>query len=242
MPKSTFLLDIVDAQKGFMLPDYPLYVPEADRTIAPAETFLSSVPRGLFRAALVKRDLHFAGEYPLSPEAALFPSMHCGFGTDEAALAVDVGGYLADKAPTYIMNKNAFDMWGSNPTGVDRPRIAFASAAEEKAYDSLFHVRGLHDPDGRLGAGMPRDGFIDKMKADGVTTIVIFGHAADYCVRDAVAGYLARGFKVVLLLDLIRGISRDMATVVAQDFLAAFGSGQLTLTTSDQFLAAQRGA
>ena len=46
------------------------------------------------------------------------------------------------------------------------------------------------------------------------TDVFIMGVASDYCVKFAIAGYLARGFQVTVIDDLCRGIDRQMTDVV----------------------------
>ena len=49
----------------------------------------------------------------------------------------------------------------------------------------------------------------------------MIGVAADYCVRWAVEGLIARGFAVTVPAGLTRGIDRQIEVVAAQDFADA---------------------
>lgn len=64
----------------------------------------------------------------------------------------------------------------------------------------------------------PRDTFFDKLKEDGVDTVVVVGVAADFCVKWAVDGLIERGFKVEIVRNLTAGIVRQIDEVVLDDF------------------------
>lgn len=63
-----------------------------------------------------------------------------------------------------------------------------------------------------------RDGFFERLKDSGVDTIAIAGVAADFCVKDAIAGFLKRGFKVIVYRELTAGIEREIDQVIAEEF------------------------
>ena len=46
--------------------------------------------------------------------------------------------------------------------------------------------------------------------------VYVMGVASDFCVKYAIAGYLARGYSVTVLVDLCRGIERQMSDVVRE--------------------------
>lgn len=48
------------------------------------------------------------------------------------------------------------------------------------------------------------------------TDVYVMGVASDYCVKYAIAGYLARGYNVVVLGDLCRGIERQIDDVITE--------------------------
>lgn len=236
-----YILDIVDMQRDFMIPGAALPVAGADQIIAPTNRFFKALKPGTFAAALVKYDTHFPGEYPHSPESAAFPDIHCAYGSKGWEAVVDLDA-LSRRVPLHHMLKNVFDMWGTNPTGVKD--VTFASKAEKNAYDGLFTIkRNPHDPK----PGVARDQWMADhgVTADNDTTVVICGVASDFCVMDAMKGYLERGIKLVVLTDLTRGIGADPSRsatgdindVCARNFAAYEKSGLLTRMTSDEFLA-----
>jgi nicotinamidase/pyrazinamidase len=91
--------------------------------------------------------------------------------------------------PVYTMEKGVFDMW-SEPT-------------------LFLHHRDEMDD---------RDFFFEGLKAAGVTKIRVTGVAADYCVKWAIDGLVARGFEVEVMGDLTVGIQRGIEQVVQEDF------------------------
>jgi nicotinamidase/pyrazinamidase len=68
---------------------------------------------------------------------------------------------------------------------------------------------------------VPRDAFFEGLLEAGVSRMVVIGVAADYCVKWAVEGLLARGFDVVVPAHLTRGIVRQIETVADEDFPGA---------------------
>ena len=234
------ILHLVDPQNDFMLPGYALSVAGAERLIKPTNAFFAEVPQGAFRFALATYDTHFVGEYPLSPESEYFPNIHCSYGTDGWSLTVNLRA-LPNNLPIYYMTKNVFDMWGSNPTGVDPQNIAFSSPQERQAYQNLFHV--TDDPLG-LKPGTPRDSWLDQQGIGPDTTVVVVGVASDYCVLDALKGYAARGCKMIVLSDLMQGIGGNperslsgmIEDVCAQHFAAQMASGRLLVMSSRAFI------
>ncbi len=48
------------------------------------------------------------------------------------------------------------------------------------------------------------------------TLVYLFGVAADYCVRQAINGYLERGYNVAVIADLCKGIEKQIDVVAAE--------------------------
>ncbi len=69
------------------------------------------------------------------------------------------------------------------------------------------------------------------------TDIYIMGVASDFCVKYAIAGYLANGYRVIVLRDLCRGIERQIDNVVADDFKKQ----NIKIINSIQLLKKQKG-
>jgi nicotinamidase/pyrazinamidase len=78
------------------------------------------------------------------------------------------------------------------------------------------------EPDLAIEPGaVPRDRFFDALKARGVGTVTVIGVAADYCVRWAIEGLIARGFRVTVPASLTRGIARSIREVADAEFAGA---------------------
>jgi nicotinamidase/pyrazinamidase len=249
------LLDIVDFSKGFVLPERTLYVPNAEQTIEPAHEFLKKAE---FSYALLKNDTHFEGEYIHSDEAQSF-DFHQGFGTSDHEYLIDPEQINAEKV--FWLLKNKFDMWAENAdVNVPFDQIKFSNAEEKRVYQGLYKLAIVEN--GRYVFAEHRDIFMQRMLNTGHTDVVMFGHASDYCVRDAILGYLSRGFTVYLIVDLCRGIwnpnllggvskleeliercpQANYATDKVVDrtiFKDAALQGQLILTTSKEYLEKQ---
>lgn len=246
------ILDVVDFSKGFVLPGRTLYVPRAETTIVPAHNFLK---KAQFSYALLKNDTHFKGEYKHSAEAGAFP-FHQGFGTSDHEYLIDPAIINAEKV--YWLLKNKFDMWAPNAdVNVPFDQIEFENDEEKRVYKGLYKLATFKN--GQYVFGEHRDDFMQRMLDTGHNKVTIFGHATDYCVRDAILGYLARGFTVYLIMDLCEGIWDKSLLGGVSDILElietcpevnyatgtsvnrsilhdAASQGQLVLTTSQYYL------
>lgn len=199
------ILDIVDMQVDFMHVDGLLAVPDADRLIARTNDFFRTLPRDEYQFALFKYDTHFAVEYPHSPESQSFPHIHCEYGTKGWTLAVD-DGLLADKLPVHYMTKNCFDMWADNPVSA-AAQLEFAGVRDRQAYANLFHVTNDRDA---LARGVGREEFFAALGMDEDLEVTMLGVASDFCVHDAMLGYLQRGARVRVIGDLVTGIGTNV--------------------------------
>ena len=87
------------------------------------------------------------------------------------------------------LHKGVFNMWGE---------------------EGLEINDGLFDP--------LRDKFFSEIVTPETHEIEIMGVAADYCVFWAIQGFRERGFRVIVLDTLTRGIDRSMTKVVMDEF------------------------
>ncbi|MBU0800886.1 MAG: isochorismatase family protein, partial [Alphaproteobacteria bacterium] len=148
-----------------------------------------------------KYDTHFADEYPRSPESQSFPNIHCEYGTTGWGLAVDADA-LKGKMPIHYMTKNTFNMWEDNPLS-DATKLKFANPTERAAYDNLYFIGN----DRQAVKGMMlRDEFMNALRLDKDVEVTLIGVASDFCVHDAILGYLQRGARVRVVEDLVTGI------------------------------------
>lgn len=185
---------VVDTQYDFMAADGALSVAGADSLVEPMRAYLSGLEPERTAGVLFTFDTHVPEIYATSEEAAMFPA-HCVKGTPGWANLLDPA--LVERAiPAWRIEKPVFDMW---------------------AEDGLL----IEDARGDAMPPVPREIFFDRLRDAGVRRVTVIGVAADYCVRWAVAGLVARGFEVVVPVSLTRGIARQIETVLAEDFAGA---------------------
>lgn len=118
------ILHCVDMQEGFMNPlREELYVPNSDSIIEDINMFFLRIGQTNKPVdhAIFTLDTHFWFEYNKSPEAEIFPDIHCEYGTQAWALSVRPD-YLGP-VPLWFVNKNEFDFWGQNKL-TDQIRIS----------------------------------------------------------------------------------------------------------------------
>jgi nicotinamidase/pyrazinamidase len=210
----TFALVVVDMNADFVggryLPTAALPVAGAEDIVAPMNGLFARLRRLTCKMALFTRDTHFAGEYPKSPEAAPFPNIHCQAGTAGHKLVVDPTLLEANNITAFYMNKNVFDSWGTQHTGATEADVA---PHERAVYRNLFQVTDASGTE----AICHRDALFDNLWEHGIRTLVVCGVATDYCVLMFVIGALKRGFRVVVLTDLVRHIVHDLPTLLTMD-------------------------
>jgi nicotinamidase/pyrazinamidase len=182
---------VVDAQRDFMLPDGALYVAGAEALVAPVNDWLAALDPAETAGVLMTFDTHDADTYADSAEAAQFP-LHCVRGSGGWQTALDPD--LIDAAiPLHMLEKGVFAMW-------EEPGVM---------------IRDARAPD---RPAVPRDRFFDDLRGRGVEEVTVVGVAADFCVRWAVEGLIARGFRVTVPQALTRGIMRQIDAVAAEEW------------------------
>ncbi|MET3722683.1 cysteine hydrolase family protein [Sphingomonas trueperi] len=180
---------VVDTQADFMHADGALSVAGAEALIAPMRAWLAALDPAETAGVLFTFDTHTAERFAGSPEAEQFP-LHCERGTSGWENVLDLAA-VAPGIPVYRIEKGVFDMWAE-------PDLVIAAVG--------------------TGETQPRDAFFTALRAEGVTDLTVIGVAADYCVRWAIDGAVARGFTVMVPAALTRGIARPIAQVLAEDF------------------------
>ena len=68
------------------------------------------------------------------------------------------------------------------------------------------------------GGEQDRNEWFATLLANGVEEVEVVGVAADYCVKWAVDGLIARGFSVTLYDNLTAGIQRDINQVLVEEW------------------------
>jgi len=184
---------VVDMQRDFVAADGALPVPGADAIVGPVNAWLTRLRPGEVGGVLFTADTHVPAVYARSEEAKQFPP-HCEVGTRGWTLVVDPGA-VDPAIPCYRLEKGVFDMWAE--PGLTLERIGGGTAGGDAA---------------------DRDTFFAALRASGVDDVDVVGVAADYCVRWAVEGFLARGFRVSVPAALTRGIARQVDAVAAEEW------------------------
>jgi len=182
---------LVDTQKDFMDADGALSVLGADALIGPMEDWLHALNQADTAGVLFTFDTHVPEVYAGSAEAEAFP-IHCVRGSEGWSNVLDVTA-LDPVIPAWRIEKGVFDMW---------------------AEDGLW-IEDARDPSAKR---IPRENFFADLKARGVADVTAIGVAADYCVRWAIDGLVARGFRVEVPEELTRGIERQIREVIDDDF------------------------
>ncbi len=182
---------VVDTQWDFMAAEGALSVAGADALVAPMQAWLAALRPDEIAGVLFTFDTHFVETYGASPEAAMFP-IHCVRGTKGWGNMLDVA--LVDPAiPAWRIEKGVFDMWAEPGLAIEDARDAACPK-------------------------ISREDFFAEITAKGIVDVTVIGVAADYCVRWAVEGLIARRFAVTVPAGLTRGIERQIDAVAAEDF------------------------
>lgn len=198
---------VVDAQNDFMDPDGALYVPEADKVTPIIDEYLKELTmENGYLAVLFTADTHDEETYPDSLEAKGdepngipgFPP-HCYKGTEGFNFAVKVEN-VPQGTQKFILNKGVFNMW-EEPNLVVRP---YRISGELIAH----------------GGEQKREDFFKQFINAGIDEVEVLGVASDYCVKWAIEGLLARGFKVTVYDNLVAGIEKDIHQVIKENFVS----------------------
>jgi nicotinamidase-related amidase len=182
---------VVDTQNDFIRADGALSVPGADTLVGPMQTWLGGLDPADTAGVLFTFDTHWPEVYEGSAEAEAFP-IHCVRGSDGWSNVLDFAS-LHRAIPAWRIEKGVFDMWAEDGLSIEDAR----NPAE---------------------GGMPRERFFEELKAGGIKDVTVIGVAADYCVRWAIEGLVARGFRVEIPQRFTRGIDRQIRAVVADEF------------------------
>ncbi|MEV5033384.1 cysteine hydrolase [Sphingobium sp. LMC3-1-1.1] len=183
---------VVDMQRDFVAADGALPVGGAEAIVQPMKAWLAGLRSEDVAGVLFTADTHLPAIYAASTEAEEFPP-HCEKGTPGWKNVLDPDA-IDPAMPVYRLEKGMFDMWAE-------PDLTIAVVA--------------------TGEQIARDAFFAELKARGVNEVTVIGVAADYCIRWAIEGLLARGFPVEVPTRLTRGIRRPIEQVIADDFAGA---------------------
>lgn len=183
---------VVDMQRDFIAADGALPVAGAEAIVSPMKAWLAGLCSEYVAGVLFTADTHVPAIYAVSAEAEQFPP-HCEKGTPGWENVLDPDA-LDPAVPLFRLEKGVFDMWVE-------PDVTIESVA--------------------TGEKVARDAFFAELKTRDVSEVTVVGVAADYCVRWAIEGLVARGFAVEVPMGLTRGIARPIEQVIADDFADA---------------------
>ncbi|APR51336.1 cysteine hydrolase [Sphingomonas koreensis] len=183
---------VVDMQRDFVAADGALPVAGAEAFVSPMKAWLAGLRPEDVAGVLFTADTHVPAIYAASAEAEQFPP-HCEKGTPGWENVLDPDA-VDPAVSVYRLEKGVFDMWAE-------PHVTIESVA--------------------TGEKVARDAFFAELKARDVSEVTVVGVAADYCVRWAIEGLVARGFAVEVPMGLTRGIARPIEQVIADDFADA---------------------
>lgn len=175
-------LVVVDTQFDFVMPNGALYVKGAEQIIVPGINFLANLNPDEYEGVLFTYDSHVPDIYNGSPESEQFP-IHCVQGTPGWENVFNPA-LIPNKIKTWTLNKGVFNMWEEE---------------DLVAYDRNSSLTSK--------ITTSRDYLFDNMSKD--ITIQVMGVASDYCVKQAVDGFVARGFKVNVIQELCKGIALE---------------------------------
>jgi nicotinamidase/pyrazinamidase len=194
---------VVDMQYDFVMANGRLPVADAEAIIVPGIRFLASLNPDEIAGVLFTYDTHVEDEFIGSEENTGNPDtgvpgfpLHCEHGTPGWENVFN-SKIIPTAIPVYTLKKGVFDMWAED-------HIRIVPVDED--------VGRYDEP------GWDRDECVRRLQEDGIDTVIAFGVAGDFCLKYAVQGLAARGFKVEIPDHLTRGIIRQIEQVVTEDF------------------------
>jgi nicotinamidase/pyrazinamidase len=197
--KNKFVVN-VDTQADFIFKGFALPVEGAEAVVSKLLRWNASLNPDEIAGVLNTFDTHTEETFIGSPENLGNPevgapgfNLHCEKGTPGWENVINPA-LINFAIPVYALEKGVFNMWEEDKLYLRDLRLALTNSY----YD--------------------RDEFFADLKAQGVDTIIITGFAADFCVFWAIEGFLKRGFKVIVMADLTKGIVRDMQQVILEEF------------------------
>lgn len=174
----------------------------------------------------------------------LIVDMQKDFMVPGMALPVNGADKIIEPTNKFIKdNENAFDMVVA--TMDTHNPDAYKNSAEGKqfpmhcvkgtkgwdfAIDPPYHIK-IEKPVFDMWANDPNIPGINPKE----WAVYVIGVAGDFCVKYAVAGFLQRGFKTIVLTDLTKGIGEEFDMVANREMFDKIQSNQLILQTAKNF-------
>ncbi len=177
----------VDTQKDFILINGKLYVPGAIEII-PNITLLTAHAYENNILILGSVDRHFEDDKEL--EIFLQHCMDKTSGQQKIECSL-LPNHLITYVPSKVGMFGKYDELSNNEIQIYEKN--FKQIIFEKQSTDVFTNRNIMK-------------FLDRLR---VSEVVVYGVATEYCVKDAVLGFLKLGIKVYVVSDAIKGINKN---------------------------------
>lgn len=156
------------------------------------------------------RELHAAG-YPIYATQDWHPADHASFFTNHPG-----------KNPFDVITLHGKDqvLWPphcvQDTEGAELllDRALFAAVVQKGTDANFDSYSGFQDDGGK------KTGMDDILKKDGITKVVVYGIATDYCVHATAVDAAAAGYKVIMINSLSRGVAPDTSKKAVEDMKA----------------------
>lgn len=174
----------VDTQRDFMDSNGSLYVPNAEQ-LKPKLKLLTEYAIKNNILILGSVDRHFDDDKELN----IFPR-HCMNKTDgQKKIPETIYKHNVTYIPSKIAPLGRYEEHSSNDIQIISK--CFTQIIFEKQKTDVFTNRNIIK-------------YLDKLR---VSEVVVYGVATEYCIKDAVLGFLSRNIKVTIIIDAIKGIN-----------------------------------
>lgn len=201
---------VIDTQIDYLLPSQAsTYVPGAEAIIVPGLEWLCTRTESNSVGVLFTGNKFTESEYAESKMAQELPP-HCLVGALGDYDPVGVQNVFSQRimvsrgVPTFHLYKKTRSMWD-------------VDADDNQATVHTFH--------GSAATAYNLQQFMHTTEILPVSLVNIWGVASDGAVRDAIVGFLLRGFKVNVVTNLCRGLRTEID--LAEDFPVELEEGKL---------------
>ncbi len=150
--------------------------------------------------------------YPIYGTQDWHPAEHVSFFSNHDGKkpfeAIEIGGHTQVLWPPHCVQgtENARVLVDNNLF------IAIVKKGKDKRYDSYS---GFQDDGG------DKTEMNQILKRNGITDLIIYGIATDYCVKATAMDAVAAGFKVTVIESLCKGVAPDTTTSALKEMIAA---------------------
>lgn len=192
------LLLVVDAQGDFVYTNGALPIPGAEERLFLINNHLRTLDPSIYTGVVFTYDTHKRRGWKKTPEGQQF-KIHCVEGTPGWHLAVQPAS-IHRTIPQWRLRKGVFDMWAEPGLKLERLTERSSRVLTGDIDRDYFFRPGYH----------PTEFEVD-----------VIGFATDVCVRDAVKGLIARGFKVRVHRSMVAGIVKSLDQVYREDWGAS---------------------